>query len=66
MTGSLHRLMRRRSTIAFLMTLPLITLIVVLVAYPAAYAIYLAMFNRAMTRFIGLDNFAFLLGRERF
>ena len=29
--GSLHRLMQRRSTIAFLMTLPLLTLIVGLV-----------------------------------
>src|SRR5512143_274240 len=64
--GSLHRLMRRKSTIAFLMTLPLITLMVVLVAYPAASAIYLSMLNRGMTKFVGLDNFAYLFGRERF
>jgi len=64
--GSLHRLMQRRSTIAFLMTLPLITLVVTLVAYPAGYAIWLSMLDRTMTRFVGLDNFAFLLGRERF
>jgi len=35
--------MQRRSTIAFLMTLPLIILILVLVAYPAGYAVYLAL-----------------------
>jgi multiple sugar transport system permease protein len=64
--GSLRKLLRRRSTIAFLMTLPLLTLIVVLVAYPAGFAIYLSMLDRTMTRFVGLDNFAFLIGRERF
>jgi multiple sugar transport system permease protein len=64
--GSLHKLMQRKSTIAFLMTLPLITLIIVLVACPAGYAIYLSMLNRGMTKFIGLDNFAFLFSRDRF
>jgi multiple sugar transport system permease protein len=64
--GSLHKLMRRRSTIAFLMTLPLLTLTIVLVAYPAGFAIWLSMLDRTMTRFVGLDNFAFLVGRERF
>ena len=64
--GSLRKLMQRKSTIAFLMTLPLITLIVVLVAYPAGYAIWLSMLDRTMTRFVGLDNFAYLLGRDRF
>ena len=52
--------MQRRSTIAFLMTLPLIILILVLVAYPAGYAVYLAMLNKGMTRFVGLGNFQFL------
>ena len=55
--GSLHRLMRRKSTIAFLMTLPLLTLIAVLVAYPAGYAIYLSMLDRKMTKFLGLANY---------
>ena len=58
--------MRRKSTIAFLMALPLILLIVTLVAYPAGYAIYLAMLNKGMTRFVGLGNFDFLFGRETF
>ena len=58
--------MQRRSTIAFLMTLPLIVLILVLVAYPAGYAVYLAMLNKGMTRFVGLGNFEFLFGRDTF
>src|SRR6266567_7687926 len=58
--------MQRRSTIAFLMTLPLIVLILVLVAYPAGYAVYLAMLNKGMTRFVGLGNFTFLFGRDIF
>jgi multiple sugar transport system permease protein len=64
--GGLHALMRRKSTIAFLMTVPLIALIVVLVAYPAGFAVYLSMLDRTTTRFIGLDNFARLANSERF
>jgi len=64
--GTLRRIARRRSTLAFLMTLPLIILIVGLVAYPFFYALYLSMLNKRMTSFIGLDNFAFLLRRETF
>jgi multiple sugar transport system permease protein len=64
--GGLHRLMRRKSTIAFLMTLPLLVLIVVLVAYPTAFTIYLSMLDRKMTKFVGLTNFATLIGRDRF
>jgi multiple sugar transport system permease protein len=64
--GSLHRLLRRRSVIAFLMALPLLTLIIVLVAYPTASAIYLSMLDRGMTRFVGLRNFALLIGRDGF
>ena len=64
--SSLHKLMQRKSTIAFLMALPLILLILILVAYPAGYAIYLAMLNKSMTRFVGFGNFDFLFGRETF
>ncbi len=63
---SLRALLRRRSTIAFLMTLPLITLIVVLVAYPAGSAIYLSMLDRTMTEFVGLRNFEALFVSQRF
>lgn len=64
--SSLHKLMQRKSTIAFLMALPLIVLILTLVAYPAGYAVYLAMLNKGMTKFVGLGNFDFLFGRETF
>src|SRR6202453_2680046 len=63
---SLRLFLRRRSTIAFLMCLPLIVIIVGLVLYPACYSIYLSMLNKAQTRFIGLDNFEFLLSRDVF
>src|SRR4030081_374438 len=64
--SSLHKLMQRKSTVAFLMALPLILLILVLVAYPAGYAVYLATLNKGMTRFVGLGNFEFLFGRDTF
>ena len=38
---SLHKVMQRKSTIAFLMALPLILLIALLVVYPALYSLYL-------------------------
>ena len=55
-----------RSTIAFFMTLPLIVLILLLVVYPAFYALHLAMLNKKMTEFVGLKNFTFLFTRETF
>ena len=64
--SSLHKLMQRKSTIAFLMALPLILLITILVAYPAGYAVYLATLNKGMTRFVGFGNFEFLFGRDTF
>src|SRR5476651_1542770 len=64
--NSLHKLMQRKSTIAFFMALPLILLISILVLYPAGYAIYLAMLNKSMVRFVGLANFEFLLNRQTF
>ncbi|EFH11726.1 carbohydrate ABC transporter permease [Teichococcus cervicalis] len=64
--SALQKLARRNSTIAFLLTLPLILLILGLVVYPFLYAIYLSTLNRRMTRFIGIENFTFLLSRETF
>jgi len=64
--SAMKRFARRRSTIAFLMTLPLITVIGGLVAWPAGYAIYLATLNRRQTAFIGLENFDILLESETF
>ncbi|HMA72326.1 MAG TPA: sugar ABC transporter permease [Xanthobacteraceae bacterium] len=63
--GSL-RIIQRRSTIAFVMCLPLIVIIAGLVVYPAFYSIFLSTLNRAQTRFLGLGNFTFLLSRDVF
>jgi multiple sugar transport system permease protein len=63
---SLHRFTQRRSTIAFLLCLPLLLLVVGLVIYPAIYAIYLSLLNKAMTKFVGLADYAFLLRRQTF
>jgi multiple sugar transport system permease protein len=62
----LHRFMRRRSTIAFVMCLPLILIITCLVVYPALYSIHLSMLNKTQTRFVGLSNFTYLLSRDTF
>src|ERR1044072_6853037 len=61
-----RRALPRRPTTAFLMTLPPIALIVLLVIYPAFYAIHLATLNKSMERFVGLSNFTFLFKRETF
>jgi len=64
--ASLRRFTRRRSTIAFLMTTPLLLVIGGLVVYPAGYAIYLSTLNRRMTSNIGLGNFEILLDTDTF
>src|SRR6478735_4500236 len=63
---SLRNAMKRKSTAAFLMTLPLIILITLLVLYPAFYSLHLATLNKSMQRFIGLGNFEFLFKRDTF
>jgi multiple sugar transport system permease protein len=63
---SMRRFLRRRSTTAVLMCLPLIAIVTGLIVYPALYSIYLAMLNKAQTKFIGLGNFAYLLQRDTF
>lgn len=64
--SGLRNLLKRKSTVAFLMTLPLIVLIALLVIYPAFYAVHLATLNKSMQRFVGLGNFEFLFKRETF
>jgi multiple sugar transport system permease protein len=61
-----RRSMQRKSTIAFLMALPLILLIALFVLYPALYSLHLATLNKSMERFVGLGNFTFLFKRETF
>ncbi len=63
---TMRRFLRRRSTIAFLMTLPLLVIIGSLVIYPAAYAGYLATLNKSMEHFVGFGNFEFLFKRDTF
>jgi multiple sugar transport system permease protein len=64
--SSMKRFTQQRSTIAFMLALPLILLITCFVIWPALYAIYLSMLNKKMTAFVGLGNFAFLLKRHTF
>jgi multiple sugar transport system permease protein len=63
---SLQRFARRKSTIAFLMALPLISIIACLVVYPAFYSIHLATLNKSMQHFVGFGNFEFLFKRNTF
>jgi multiple sugar transport system permease protein len=63
---ALTRFLRRKSTIAFLMALPLMLVIGSLVIYPAFYSMYLATLNKSMERFVGFGNFSFLFTRETF
>jgi multiple sugar transport system permease protein len=63
---SLQKFARRKSTIAFLMALPLIAIVACLVVYPAIYSIHLATLNKSMQRFVGLGNFEFLFRRNTF
>jgi multiple sugar transport system permease protein len=64
--SSLKYMLQRKSTVGFLMTLPLMLLIAALVIYPALYAMHLATLNKAMTKFVGFGNFEFLFRRETF
>jgi len=64
--SALRKTMQRKSTIAFLMTLPLILLVALFVLYPALYSIHLATLNKSMERFVGFGNFLFLFKRETF
>ena len=64
--SSLRVWLRRRSAVAVLMCLPLMLIIGGLVIYPAFYSIFLSMLNKAQTRFVGLSNFTYLLGRDVF
>src|SRR5215471_17650046 len=64
--AGMRQFVRRRSTIAFLMCLPLIVIVAGLIIYPALYSIYLSTLNKAQTRFLGLGNFSYLLSRDTF
>jgi multiple sugar transport system permease protein len=63
---ALPRRLRRRSALAFLLCVPLLVIIGGLVVYPAFFAVYLSMLNKAQTTFVGFANFRFLFGRDLF
>jgi multiple sugar transport system permease protein len=64
--SSLRHLARRRSTTAVLFALPLFLVVGGLIVYPAFYAIYLSMLNKAQTKFVWFSNYTFLFTRETF
>src|SRR3954467_2562863 len=64
--ASLKNALRRKSTVAFFLTLPLILLIALFVLYPALFSIHLATLNKSMQKFVGFGNFPFLFKRETF
>jgi multiple sugar transport system permease protein len=55
-----------RSTLAFLLCMPLIAIIGGLIVYPFFYSIHLSMLNKSETEFVGLENFLFLIDRTTF
>jgi multiple sugar transport system permease protein len=63
---TMQKFVRRKSTIAFFMCLPLILVVACLVVYPAFYSISLAMMNKSMQYFVGFGNFTFLFKRNTF
>lgn len=65
-SGSLNKWMKRRSTVAFLLCLPLLAVITFLVIYPAFYSIWLSLLNKAETKFVGIGNYLFLFKRDTF
>ncbi|GLR92227.1 carbohydrate ABC transporter permease [Bradyrhizobium iriomotense] len=62
----LHNALRRKSMVAFFLTLPLIVLIALFVLYPALFSMHLATLNKSMQKFVGFGNFTFLFKRETF
>ena len=62
----MKKILQRKSTIAFVMALPLILIIGLMVLYPALYSVHLAMLNKGMEHFVGFENFTFLFSRETF
>jgi len=65
-SSKIRMLLRRKSTLAFLLCIPLLALIFGLIIYPFFYSIFLSMLNKKETRFVGLSNFLFLFNRDTF
>jgi multiple sugar transport system permease protein len=63
---TMQKFVRRKSTIAFFMCLPLILVVACVVVYPAFYSISLAIMNKSIQHFVGFGNFTFLFKRNTF
>src|SRR3954454_21742979 len=62
--ASLKNALKRKSTMGFFLTLPLILLIALFVLYPAFYSMHLATLNKSMQKFVGLSNSTVLFKRD--
>src|SRR5438045_9698608 len=63
---TLRKFARRKSTIAFLMALPLILIVLCLVVYRALYSIHLATLNKSIQHFVGFGSFDFVFRPNTF
>lgn len=59
-------LLRRNSTLAFFLCVPLLVLVIGLIVYPFLYSIFLSLLNKKETRFVGFANYLFLFKRDTF
>ena len=62
--SKLKLLLRRRSTLAFMLCVPLLILVFGLIVYPFGYSIYLSMLNKRETKFVWFANYFFLFKRD--
>ena len=58
--------LRRRSTLAFMLCIPLLILVFGLIVYPFFYSIFLSMLNKRETKFVWFANYLFLFKRDTF
>ncbi len=66
MFANTRAVLRRRSTLAFVLCIPLLVLVLGLIVYPFFYSIFLSLLNKKETRFVGLANYLFLFTRDTF
>ena len=64
--SKLKLLLQRKSTLAFLLCIPLLALIIGLIVYPFFYSLFLSTLNKKETRFVWLANYLFLFTRDTF
>ncbi len=62
----LKRVAQKRSTLAFVLVVPLLAVVIGLVIYPFFYSIFLSLLNKKETAFVGLQNYRDLLSTPTF